>query len=96
MEIKNKEELLLKLRMNVIELSNEYPTFEKQVVKKIHSTIIKMIERGERYESIKALINYMIAGGRYISFDFKNQTKEYCFSKYEEHRNYDTILKDWK
>ena len=64
MEIKNKEELLLKLRMNVIELSNEYPTFEKQVVKKIHSTIIKMIERGERYESIKALINYMIAGGR--------------------------------
>ena len=41
MEIKNKEELLLKLRMNVIELSNEYPTFEKQVVKKIHSTIHK-------------------------------------------------------
>ena len=34
MEIKNKEELLLKLRMNVVELSNEYPTFEKQVVKK--------------------------------------------------------------
>ena len=96
MEIKNKEELLLKLRMNVIELSNEYPTFEKQVVKKIHSTIIKMIERGERYESIKTLINYMIAGGRYVSFDFQNETKEYCFSKYEEHRNYDTILKDWK
>lgn len=55
-----------------------------------------MIDRGERFENINCLINYMIAGGRYVTSYFKSQVREYCSAKYEEHRDYHTILSDYK
>lgn len=91
-----KEKKLIALNQNFEEIIKEFPNFEEQVNKKIHSTIKKMIDRGERFENINCLINYMIAGGRYVTSYFKSQVREYCSTKYEEHRDYHTILSDYK
>lgn len=91
-----KEKKLIALNQNFENVIKEFPNFEEQVNKKIHSTIKKMIDRGERFENINCLINYMIAGGRYVTSYFKSQVREYCSAKYEEHRDYHTILSDYK